>query len=131
MVLTQNKAARPGAAMQNAQHHYKRFPAYGKQLMELRLAGNVPPNSVVVAFEWNIGCIFQRIVIAEPVACGDLELRYLAGLDVMLAYRTKDESRVMELAVAILKVNPRSLLAFALDVPKNTILKNLAGEVLI
>lgn len=131
MEPTKNKAARPGAAMQNAHRYYKRFPAYGKQLMELRLAGNVPPNFVVVAFEWDIGRIFPRIVIAEPIPCVELELRYLAGLDVMLTYRDKDAARVMELAQAILRVNPRSLLAFALDTPQNVILKNLSGEVLI
>lgn len=131
METTKNKAARPGTAMQNARRHYKRFPAYGKQLMELRLAGNVPPNCVVVAFDWNIGRIFPRIVIPDAIPFGDLELRYLAGLDVMLTYREDDAAKVTELAQAILKVNPRSLLAFALDVPKNTILKSLAREVLL
>ncbi len=131
MDTTQNKAARQGAAKHYTRPYSKRFPAYGKQLMEMHLAGQVPPNSVVVAFEWDIGRIFPRIVFAEPVPLGNLELRYLAGLDVMLAYRDKDAGRVMELAQAILKVNPRSLLAFALDIPKNTILKNLAGEVML
>jgi hypothetical protein len=110
---------------------YKRFPAFGKRMMDQRMAGQVPPNSVVVAFEWDIGRIFPRIVIADAVPFEDIELRYLAGLDVMLTYRDKDASKVMELAQTILKVNPRSLLAFALDIPKNTILKNLAGEVMI
>jgi hypothetical protein len=131
MVLTQNKAARLGAAKHYTRPHSKRFPAFGKQLMELRLAGQVPPNSVVVAFEWDIGRIFPRIVIADAVPFDDLELRYLAGLDVMLTYRNKDASRVHGLAQAILRVNPRSLLAFAMDIPKNSILKNLAGEVML
>ena len=131
MALTQNKVAWLGAAKHYTHNNTKRFPAYGKQLMEQRLAGQVPPNSVVVAFEWSIGRMFPRIVLAEPVPFGNLELRYLAGLDVMLAYRDKDASRVPELAQAILRVNPRSLLAFAMDVPKSTVLKNLAGEVML
>lgn len=132
MDTTNNKAAPlRGTASRTPRPHYKRFPAYGKQLMDQRLAGQVPPNSVVVAFEWCIGRIFPRIVITDAVSFDDLELRYLAGLDVMLAYRDKDASRVLELAQAILKVNPRILNAFAMDIPKNTILKNLAGEVLL
>ena len=109
----------------------KKFPAYGKQLMTFRNAGRVPPNSVVATFEWSIGRMFPRIVLAEPVPFDSLELRYLAGLDVTLAFREKDASRVLELAHAILRANPRSLLAFAIDIPKNTVLKNMAGEVLL
>ena len=131
MELTKNKAARTGAAKDYLHAHYKRSPAYGKQLMQLRLAGNVPPNSVVVTFDWDIGAYFPRIVIAEPVPFDGLEFRFLAGLDVMIVYRNKDASRVMELAQEILKVNPRSLLAFAIEILKNIILKNLAGEVMI
>lgn len=131
MELTQNKAARTGAAKHYTHAYYKRFPAYGKRLLELRLAGQVPTNSVVVVFDWNIGGYFPRIVIADPVPFDDLELRYLAGLDVMLVYRNHDASRVMELAQAILKVNPRSLLAFAIEARKNIILKNMAGELMI
>ena len=130
METTQRKTALAGAAG-TTRPNYKRFPAYGKQLMAMRLAGKVPPNSVVVAFEWDIGRRFPRIVIADAVPIDHLELRYLAGLDVMLTYREKDASRILELAQAILNVNPRSLLAFAVDVPKNTILKNMAGEVLL
>lgn len=129
---TNNEAARcERTASKTPRAQYKRFPAFGKRLMDQRMAGQVPHNSVVIAFEWDIGRIFPRIVIADAVPFDDLELRYLAGLDVMLAYRNHDASRVMELAQVILRVNPRSLLAFAMDIPKTTILKNLAGEVMI
>jgi hypothetical protein len=99
--------------------------------MEQRIAGHAPSNGIWVAFEWDIGRIFPRIVIADAVPFDNLELRYLAGLDVTLAYRSKDADRVLALAQAILKINPRILNAFAMDIPKNTILKNLAGEVLL
>ena len=114
-----------------AHAHYKRFPAFGKQLMEQRLSGQVPRNSVVVAFDWDIGRAFPRIVITEEVESKNLDLWYLAGLDVMLTYRNKDSSRVIELSQEILNVNPRSLLAFAMDIPKNTILKNPSGEIFL
>ncbi|MGO8755545.1 MAG: hypothetical protein ACLQHK_09990 [Gallionellaceae bacterium] len=132
MERTQNKAARLGAAKYYFSHtHYKRFPAYGKRLMQLRQAGRVPPNSVVVTFDWEIGRIFPRVVIAEPVPFDDLEFRYLAGLDVWLPYHEKDASRVMELAQAILRVNPHSLLAFAIEARRNIIIKTMTGEVTI
>lgn len=131
MKLTQNNTALLGAAKHYTCQHFNRFPAFGKQLMQQRLAGQVPRNSVVVAFEWNLGRIFTRIVITDAVSPDTLELRYLAGLDVQIVYRDKDASRVIELAQAILRVNPRTLLAFGIDIPKNTILKNLAGENLI
>ena len=125
MEITKDKAApRNGTAPRTARAHFKCFPAYGKQLMNQRLAGQVPPNSVVITFSWNIGRAFPRVVIADAVPPDTLELRYLAGLDVIIAYRDKDASRVHELAQSILAVNPRILQAFAMDIPKTTILKN-------
>ena len=108
--------------------HYKRFPAYGKKWMALRMAGQLPCNSMCIVFDWELGKAFPRVVIPDGITPDRLELRFLAGLDVMLTYRGKDSSRVPELAQAILNANPRSLLAFAIDVPKNTILKKYDGR---
>src|SRR5665647_413732 len=102
----------------------RKFPAYGKKLYEQRLAGRVP-NGIYVTFEWNLAAAFSRIVITEDVPLANVELCFLAGLDVTLAYRDKDASRVSELAQAILKTNPRILNAFAVDIPQNIILKNI------
>jgi len=128
MDTTNNKAARSGTASRTPLVQCKRFPAYGKQLMEQRLAGLVPCN-VYCVFDWNLARAFSRVVIPDDLATDNLELRYLAGLDVTLAYSDKDASRVIELAQAILKVKPRILNAFALDIPQNIILKNIKGEV--
>jgi len=127
---TFQKQSRPAKGGKATHAHYKCFPAYGKQLMQQRLAGQVP-SFVVVAFDWNLGRAFHRIVIPDDIAPDDIELRFLAGLDVTLAYREKHSSRVPELAQAILQANPRILNAFAVDIPKNTIIKNIAGEVLL
>ncbi|MGA8149258.1 MAG: hypothetical protein WB870_17020 [Gallionellaceae bacterium] len=119
----------PVPARQNNPHaNYRRYPAFGKQMMQLREAGQVPPNSVCVCFDWDLAQQFPRIVIADPVAPDDLELRYLAGLDVWIAYRDKDAAKVSELAQAILQTNPHSLLAFNIEARKNTILKTMTGE---
>jgi hypothetical protein len=105
-----------------------RFPAYGKKLYEQRLAGRVP-NGIYVTFDWNLAAAFPRVVITDDVPLANVELCFLAGLDVTLAYRDKDASRVSDLAQNILDVNPRTLNAFAVDIPQNIILKNLKGEV--
>jgi len=129
-MLALSKAAYHGAANHYARVHSKRYPAYGKRLMEMRLAGQFP-SQVFVVFEWDIARYFPRIVVAEKVPINDLELRYLAGLDVTLAYRDRDASRVLELAQAVLSVNPHIVNCLAMDIPENTILKNLAGEVML
>jgi hypothetical protein len=110
---------------------FKRFPAFGKRIMEARIAGEVPNNSVVVVFDWDTGKLFPRVVIDEGIPAESLELRFLAGLDVIIAYHDTNASRVLEIARAILNVNPRILQAFAIDIPITLILKHSNGEVMI
>jgi len=99
--------------------------------MDARLAGQAPSNSVTVAFDWNIGKAFPRVVVTDQVPADSLELRFLAGLDVIIAYKDEHSSRVLDLASAILNVNPRILQAFAIDIPTTLILKHSNGEVMI
>jgi hypothetical protein len=126
----QNKAARLGAAKYYTRQQSKRFPAYGKQLMEQRLAGQAPRN-VYCVFDWDLARTFSRVVIPEGIAPDQLELRYLAGLDVCVAYRTKDAAKVPELSREIIRVNPHILNALNVDLPQNAIIKNLAGEIML
>ena len=99
--------------------------------MDARLAGQAPSNSVVIAFDWDIGKAFPRVVVIDQVPADSLELRFLAGLDVIIAYHDKHASRVLDMARAILNVNPRILQAFAIDIPTTLILKHSNGEVMI
>jgi hypothetical protein len=128
MDITQRKGEPRNGTPSTPRALCNRFPAFGKRLMDQRIAGQVPPF-VVVAFDWNIGRKFPRVVIPDDLSLDDIELRFLAGLDVTLAYREKHSSRVPELAQAILRVNPRILNGFACDIPQNFILKNIAGEI--
>jgi hypothetical protein len=112
-------------------NQFKRYPAFGKRIMDMRIAGKAPSNSVVVAFDWNIGRLFPRVVVVDEVDADTLELRYLAGLDVIIAYHDQHASRVLDMARAILNVNPRILQAFAIDIPTTLILKHSNGEVMI
>jgi hypothetical protein len=110
---------------------FKRFPAFGKRIMEARIAGEVPNNSVVVAFDWNTGRLYPHVVVDSEIDADTLELRFLAGLDVIIAYRDQHANRVLDMARAILNVNPRILQAFAIDMPTTLILKHSNGEVMI
>jgi len=112
----------------------KRFPAFGKRIMEKRIAGELPTSSafnheVVVVFDWNLGAACSRIVIPERVPISSLEFRFLAGLNVQIVYRDKDAHRVVELAEKILFCSPKSLIAFSLEGKQNLILKSVEGEV--
>jgi hypothetical protein len=113
-----------------ARQHFGRFPAYGKQLMQQRLAGRVP-RSLYVVTDWNLAKAFPRVVVTDDIAPDQLELCFLAGLDITLAYRERYASRVPELMQKILAANPRILNALAVDIPQNTIIKNRSGEVML
>ena len=107
-----------------------RLPAFGKKLMQDRIAGRAP-RSIYVALEWGVARAFPRVVITDDLPIADIDLRCLTGLDCTLAYREKDSSRVPELAQAILAANPRIFNVLATDMPQNTIIKNQSGEVFL
>ena len=95
--------------------NYKRLPPYGKQFMAIRKAGKAPARMVIVAFDWDLGRAYPRIIIPSEISPADLEFIFLAGLCVQITYRNKDAHRVPTVAQEIEKVNPRFLTAFALD----------------
>jgi len=93
----------------------KRMPAYGKQIMEMRLAGKMPLRIVMVTFGWEIAKAYTRIVIPDDVSADQLNFYYLAGLPVQIVFHLKDAHRVNGVAESILKINPSWLATFALD----------------
>jgi hypothetical protein len=92
-----------------------RMPAYGKQLMELRLAGKMPKGIVMVTFGWDLAKAYTRIVIPDDLPTDQLNFYYLAGLPVQIVYHRKDAHRVNDVTEAILKINPSWLATLALD----------------
>ena len=110
---------------------FKKFPAYGKKIHEERMIGLVPTNSVVVAFDWEIGKVLPRIAVVDEVPAESLELRFLAGLDVIIAYKEKHSYRVLDMVRAILKVNPRILQAFNVDNQESLIIKHSIHGVML
>jgi len=109
----------------------KKLPAYGKALMQLRMSGKVPDNSVVVSFGWSLGKAFPRVVIEAGMAPEKYEWRFLAGLDVVIVFLDGEAELIAQLAQEILKVNPRLLQAFNVSSPKTLILKHSDGRLFI
>ena len=99
----------------NYTRKYKRFPPYGKKLMSLRIAGEIPRRMVVVVFDWKLARAWPRIVIPDDMPYEGLNFDYLSGLPVEIAYRSKDAYKVNTVAQAILAVNPCFLSILALD----------------
>ena len=116
MSARQNSLTRPRASVETKPSlNYKRMPAYGKQFMEMRRSGKVPFKRVMVAFDWDLGKAYPRIVLADDTRADQLNFSYLAGLPVQVIYRRKDSHRVSGLIDAILQVNPSCLATFAID----------------
>jgi hypothetical protein len=95
--------------------NYKRTPPYGKQIMDLRLAGKMPKGIVMVTFGWEVAKAYTRIVIPENLPADQLSFYCLAGLPVQIVYHKRNAHRVNEVAEAILRINPSWLATLALD----------------
>ena len=109
----------------------KRYPPYGRQIMELRKRGKMPSKLLMMVFEWKLARAYPRIVISEDTKPNETEFRYLAGIPVQIIFSEKEAHRVNELAQEILKVQPSFLATFGLhllDVGATTILQPLEVE---
>ena len=115
----QNKTAGTGiqaaGSYVNTHPHYKRIPAYGKQLTTMRRAGKTPARMIYVCFDWGLARAYPRIVIADDAIPAELNFDYLAGLPVQVVYRDKDAHKIHAVVEEILKVNPCFLATFAVD----------------
>jgi hypothetical protein len=109
----------------------KKFPPYGKKLMELRNQGKIPSKILMIVFSWNLARAYPRIIIPEDTRPNETEFSYLAGIPVQIIFSEKEAHRVNELAQEILKVQPSFLATFGLhllDVGATTILQPLEVE---
>lgn len=86
-----------------------RLPPYGKQLVTMRTAGQVPAQNIVLALDWSLGAIFPRVVIPENLQIQQINLGFIAGLEVLIAYRRAQAYRVNELVERALEFHPRAL----------------------
>jgi hypothetical protein len=132
MNLNNKKAVSANTApyKSNLSRNNKRFPAFGKELFELRCAGKVPTKIVQVVFSWHLAKAWPRLVITDDALPSELDFRCLAGLPVQISYHNRDAHRIDSLVQEILKVRPSWLATFALDlvggdVPAYAIIKPL------
>ena len=93
----------------------KKFPPYGKKLMQLRNQGKVPNKLLMVVFDWMLARAYPRIVITEEIVPKETEFKCLAGLPVQIVFSQKEAHRVDGFAQEILKVNPSFLCTFGLN----------------
>jgi len=104
--------AKQEADFQNPHVNFKRFPAYGKQLDDLRKQNLIPAQRVIVAFDWSIGKLYPRIIVKPDAPVSNLQFRYLAGLHVQIAYYDHDAIIMSALVDEILRIHPASLAVF-------------------
>ncbi|SEM81474.1 hypothetical protein SAMN05216404_101229 [Nitrosospira multiformis] len=83
--------------------------------MTIRQAGKAPVKMVIVAFDWDLGKAYPRIIIPDNLTPAEIEFRFLAGLPVQITYRSKDAHRVDAVVQEVAKVNPCFLATFAFD----------------
>lgn len=115
--MSPNKNARlePGETYQNARANYKRFPAFGRQIDEIRKRGLIPNRRVIVCFDWEIGTLFPRIVIMRETPPERIELRYLGGLHVQIVHYDLDAPYLPSLIDKLMLAKPASVATFNMD----------------
>lgn len=94
----------------------KKFPPYGKRFDELRRDGLVPVHRVIVSTDWKLGAAYPRIVIPADAKIDRLIFAYLAGLSVQIVHHAGEAELVRKLIDAILKVKPKILTVFNIDI---------------
>ena len=113
----ENARREPGGRNYETTHaNFKRFPAFGKQLDDLRKQGLVPRHRVFISTDWTLCGAFPRVVIPGDAPASQYIFNYLAGLHCEIVYRTNHASLAADLVDEILKVKPRSLALFNFDV---------------
>ncbi len=119
MQTTIKKPPLGGTASENTlSNHTRKFPAFGRQLDELRRKGLIPAMRVIVATDWKIGAAYPRIVITQEQPVTSLRFEYLAGLHVQIVHYDHDNQILESLITEILSIQPESLSTFSMDAVK-------------
>lgn len=97
----------------------RKLPPYGKSILEIRLADQVPAcyMTVIALDDWHIAGLFPRVIVTEDADPALLDFSMLAGLDVTIAWmptRTTIDRRNAVIK-EVMKIDPASLRAFDLD----------------
>lgn len=96
----------------------RRLPAYARELVDARRRGLVPVTPtgwLIVALGWpmhrRIAVHHPRVVVPVDADPRDLDFRFSAGLDVLLAHAPLDRADAHALGDALWACRPRSLTA--------------------
>lgn len=92
-----------------------RLPPYGKALAAMRRAGQVPAQDIVIALDWNLGAAFPRVVVPDDLPVEKIDLSFIAGLWVIIAYRKAQAYMVGTLAQHALRFQPKALQTINID----------------
>ncbi len=88
----------------------RRYPSYGKRLLEARLRGLVPRQHMLyIVFDWNFAKSSCRIVVDLDEDFNRLDFKFVTGLDVIIIRHHEAFDRIIALARTVLKCNPRRL----------------------
>lgn len=115
---TPTKKPQPGqaTAYQNSRTNYnKKYPPFGKQFNEMRLCGLVPEMRVILTYEWEIGCLFPRIVLDRHIDPVQYHFDYLTGLNLQICTHDNDLLLVDSLIKELEKIRPASIAIFNFD----------------
>ena len=75
------------SATAHSQKTARRLPAFGRELLQLRLRGLVPARAVVVSLDcWDWGIGSPRLVVPPDMVPEQTDFSMLAAIDIFLAW---------------------------------------------
>lgn len=99
----------------------RRLPAYGGQLMQTRIRGQIPagPYVAVCLDSWDWAKSFSRTIVPPDLDPARADFRFVAGLDVVLIYdpRITTQERVESAIVELLACLPASMRSLTVEEP--------------
>lgn len=78
-----------------------RLPAYGRDLVNVQRSGrNV--EWLIISLSFDLGRALPRVVVTSDIQIDDLDLRFVSGIDCMVAHEG-DEKRALDVAELALR----------------------------
>lgn len=125
-----NALREQGSSVLDDNYTTKRFPPYGRQLNDMRHAGFIPDNRIIVTTDWSLGAAYPRIVITGDIPIVKLNFYYLSGLSVQIVYHENETKIISDLVDEILKDKPKALMTFNYDTAKKKDFKSPATRLI-
>ena len=105
-----------------------KLPPYGAQRMAERERG-LAPRWLCVALDWRLGHAWPRIVIPADLRIAELDLRFVAGVDCIIATYPSTASRVLPVYGRLQRFRARDIRALIVGDPVQMVtLQNAYGR---